>query len=210
LKSHRVLWLIAAVVIPAVACATATGFRSTWRNPTARPVTLAGQKIVALVISTQDVTRRAGEDAVAQQISARGAQGVPAWTMLPTADIQAEDRTKAAFAEAGAAGVVTLEIVPSDRNSPSISHGVTIGSTSRQSFWGNYRWAWSHAWHSGPAPNSSVWVETLVYSLQPDELLWAGRSRTVNAGAAERLFAEVAQAAANEMDRAGLLKPAAQ
>ena len=50
----------------------------------------------------------------------------------------------------------------------------------------------------------------MLYSLEPDELLWAGRSRTVNPGAAEGLFAEVANAAANEIEKAGLLKVAAR
>ena len=49
-----------------------------------------------------------------------------------------------------------------------------------------------------------------MYSFQPDELLWAGRSRTVNPDAAEGLFAEVANAAGNEMEKAGLLRVAAQ
>jgi hypothetical protein len=135
---------------------------------------------------------------------------VPAWTILPTADIQNEDRAKAALADTGAVGVVTLEIVRQDRSAPSGNFRVGIGFSSRQTFWGNYSWAWNNAWHSGPPPNSSVWVETLMYSLQPDELLWAGRSRTVNPGDAEGLFAEVANAAANEMEKAGLLKVAAR
>jgi hypothetical protein len=104
----------------------------------------------------------------------------------------------------GAVGVITLEIVRQDRNTPG-NFRVGIGFSSRQSFWGNYRWAWNNAWHSGSPPSSNVWVETLMYSLQPEELLWAGRSRTVNPGAAEGLFAEVANAAANEMEKAGRL-----
>jgi hypothetical protein len=207
-KPQRAVWLCG-LAIAAAGCATATGFSSTWQNPATKPIRLDGQKVVALVISTRDTTRRAGEDAIAGQITARGAQGVPAWTILPTAEIQNEDRAKAALAEAGAVGVVTLEIVRQDRNAPSGNFRVGIGS-SRQSFWGNYRWAWNNAWHSGSPPSSSVWVETLMYSLQPDELLWAGRSRTVNPGAAEGLFAEVANAAANEMEKAGLLNVAAR
>ena len=209
MKSQRALWLCG-WVIAAAGCATATGFSSTWRNPATKAINLEGQKVVALVISTHETTRRAGEDAVAGQITARGAKGVPAWTILSTAEVQNEDRAKAALAQAGAAGVVTLEIVRQDRNAPSGNFRVSLGFSNRQSFWGNYRWAWNNAWHSGPPPSSSVWVETLMYSLQPDELLWAGRSRTVNPGAAEGLFAEVANAAANEMEKAGLLKVAAQ
>jgi len=53
-------------------------------------------------------------------------------------------------------------------------------------------------------------VETLVYSLDPDELLWAGRTRTVNPSNAAGLFTEVASAAAQEMQSMGLLKAPAR
>jgi hypothetical protein len=57
-----------------------------------------------------------------------------------------------------------------------------------------------------PQSRTNVWVETLVYSLTPDDLLWAGRTRTVNPSSATGLFSEVASAAAQEMQRMGLLK----
>ena len=209
MQTPKAVWLFG-MVIAAAGCATATAFSSTWRNPETKPVKLQGQKVLALVISTQETTRRGAEDTIAAQITARGAQGVAAWTILPTADVQNEDRAKAALAQSGAVAVVTMEIVPQARNTPSPNVRVAMGVSNRQSFWGNYRWAWSNAWHSGPPPNASVWVETMLYSLEPDELLWAGRSRTVNPGAAEGLFAEVANAAANEIEKAGRLKVAAR
>jgi hypothetical protein len=202
----KAVWLLVGIVIGAAGCATATGFSSTWRNPETKPVRLEGQKVVALVISTQETTRRAGEDTVAGQITALGAQGVAAWTILPTADMQSEDKAKAALAKAGAVGVVTMEVVAQGRDTRSPNFGVTMRQASRGTFWGNYRWAWGNTWYSGPPPTTSVWVETLLYSLEPDELLWAGRSRTVNPNAVSAVFGEVANAAAREIERAGLIK----
>jgi hypothetical protein len=201
----KTVWLLGMVIV-AAGCATATGFSSTWRNPETKPVRLEGQKVVALVISTQETTRRAGEDTVAGQITALGAQGVAAWTILPTADLQSEDKAKAALAKAGAVGVVTMEVVAQGRDTRSPNFGMTMRHASRGTFWGNYRWAWQNTWHSGPPPSTSVWVETLLYSLEPDELLWAGRSRTVNPNTVSAVFGEVANAAAREIERAGLIK----
>jgi hypothetical protein len=164
-------------VVLAAGCAT-TGFNSTWRNPEIGPVRLDGQKVVVLVISTQETLRRDAEDTVAAQITARGAQGVAAWTILPTADMQNEERARAAFAQAGAAAVVTMEVIAMDRDRRSPNLSMSISSGRSRSFWSHYRWSWQYAWHSGPPPSTNVWVETLVHSLQPDELLWGGRSRT--------------------------------
>ena len=203
----KAVWLLGIVVVVTMAagCATATGFSATWRNPETKPITLDGQKVVVLVISTQEGTRRAAEDTVAAQITARGAQGVSSWTILPTADMQDEDKARTALAQAGAVAVVTMEIVPG-QNTRSPDFRRTMSDASRGTFSGNYRWGWNNAWYAGPPPNSSVWVETQLCSLKPDELLWAGRSRTVNPNAVAAMFGEVANAAASEMERAGLIK----
>ena len=135
---------------------------------------------------------------------------MPAWTILPTADVQNEDRARAALAQAGAVAVLTMEIVPQSADARSSNFAVSIGSSTHRSFWGNYRWAWNNTWHSGPPPNRNVWVETLLHSLERDELLWAGRSRTVNPTAVSAVFAEVVDVAVTELKRAGLLEASGQ
>jgi hypothetical protein len=208
MQTSKALWWCGAIVL-AAGCATATAFNSTWRNPEIGAVKLDGQKVVVLVLSTQETTRRGAEDTVAAQITARGAQGVAAWTILPTADMQNEEKARAAFAKAGAAAVVTMEVVAQDRDSrdrrpPNLSLSMSTGRS--RSFWSNYHWGWQNTWHSGPPPTTNVWVETLVHTLQPDELLWGGRSETVNPSAISTVFSEVAKAAAREIEKAGLLK----
>jgi hypothetical protein len=51
-----------------------------------------------------------------------------------------------------------------------------------------------------------VFVETSVHTFDPDELVWAGRSRSRNVESVEALFAQVASEAAAEVERAGLIK----
>ena len=198
----RARWLCAATVL-AAGCAT-TVFNSTWRNPQLAPIRLDGQKVVVLVLSTQETLRRSAEDAVAAQLTARGAQGVASWTILPTADMQDEEKARAALTQAGATAVVSMEIFARGRRSPSLSMSISSGPS--RSFWSQYRWGWQSSWHSGPPPSADVWIETFVHSLQPDELLWGGRSRTVNPLSVSVMFGEVANAAVREMENAGLLK----
>lgn len=202
----KALWLLGAAVLVAGCATTATAFRTTWKNPEARPLTLDGQKIVVLLLRADDATRRAGEDTVAAQITARGAQGVAAWSILPQADLQDEAKARAALAKAGAAGVVVMELVPDDRRIRPFDFRGSMSSPSYSSFWGHYQHVWGGGRSGSPGGSSGAWVETLVYTLQPDALVWAGRSRTVNAGGAAGLFTEVSNAVADEVERAGLLK----
>jgi hypothetical protein len=207
MQMSKARWVCLAAVL-ATGCATTTAFTSTWRNPEMSPVRLDGQKVVMLVMTTQEATRRAAEDTVAAQITARGAQGVAAWTILPTADMQNEEKARAAFTQVGASAVVTMEIVAQDqsRSARSPNFALSMSTGRSRSFWSNYHWGWQYTWHSGPPPSTNVSVETLVHSLQPDELLWGGRSRTENPRAISTLFEEVANAAAREIARSGLLK----
>jgi hypothetical protein len=50
-----------------------------------------------------------------------------------------------------------------------------------------------------------VTVETLVYSLRQDKLLWAGTSRTSNPEGIQSLIYEIADAVANQMSKQGLI-----
>jgi hypothetical protein len=199
---------LAGLLVTSAACAT-TFFNSTWVNPYTTPVALTGQKIVALMITGEETTRRAAEDTLAQQITARGGQGVAAWTIISTADVRNEEKARAAMTSAGAVAVVTMEVVGQRRDVDPVNFRVSM-STGRRSFWGNYHWAWRTSWDTMPQTRTNVWVETLVYSLAPDELLWAGRSRTVNPRDVVAMFREVADSAAAEMQRMGLLKAPAK
>lgn len=200
------------LVVMAAGCASTTAFRSTWQNPDSRPLALEGKKVVALVISTQETVRRSAEDALAAQITARGGQGVAAWTVLPTADVRNDEAARAAIATTGATAVVTMEVVAQTRewNASTFSTSMRYTSSTHRSFWPHYRFAWNSAWAPPPPPRTNVWVETLVYSLEPDQLLWAGRSRTANPSDVDALFGEVSSRAGAELERAGLLKPAAR
>ena len=198
-------WLCGAAITAAGCASPATTFHSTWRNPAAAPATLAGQKVVALVICADDPARRKAEDGLARQITAHGAQGVAAWTLLPTADAPNEEKARAALAGSGAAGVVTMQVLGRE---DAAEPRVDVRSAGYRSFWGNYRWSSQVAWTPGRSSSPHVWVETLVHSLAPDTLLWSGRSRTADPNEVTTLFDEVAEAAAAEMAKAGLLRTA--
>ena len=67
---------------------------------------------------------------------------------------------------------------------------------------------WGYGWGTAYSPgylttDTIVSVETLVYSLTDDKLLWASSSRTTNPGNLDQLIREVADATAKEMAKQG-------
>jgi len=51
-----------------------------------------------------------------------------------------------------------------------------------------------------------VHVETLIYDLRTDKLVWAGMSDTVNPETAQKFIKDVVKAAAKEMKKQGLVR----
>ena len=54
---------------------------------------------------------------------------------------------------------------------------------------------------------SIVFVETLVYDLTSDEMIWAGQSSTVNPSQADKMIKELVDEAGKEMRKQGLIAP---
>ena len=53
--------------------------------------------------------------------------------------------------------------------------------------------------------NTMVSIETLVYSLEQNKLVWGGQSRTTNPSNVEDLIAELSDEVAGELEKQGLL-----
>ncbi len=188
---------------------SATTFETEWRNPNARPIRLAGQKVVGLFMSSNPSFRRSAEDAMVRELNARGAQGVPAYTVLDDSEIRDRDAAKNKLESLGFAGAVVMRVV-SSQNEYRYEPGSYWTVPRYRRFWGGY---WGYGWSTVYEPgyltvDRVVRVETLVYSFRQDELVWAGVSRTVDPAGIQSFISELSTAVAGEMTKAGLLASA--
>jgi hypothetical protein len=198
-------WIVVATALTAFACATT--FQSTWRSPDARPLHLAGRKVAAVFVNRDPALRRRAEDAMARDISARGAQGVPAYTILSESEAQDRDAAKARFGQLGFSSAVVMRIVGSETEytyEPAFWDGPNY-----HHFWGGYwGWGWGMVWEPGYLRTDKiVKVETLVYSLEQNQLVWSGVSRTFNPSEIEGFISELAAAASKQMASERLFSP---
>ncbi|HEX7421368.1 MAG TPA: hypothetical protein VF505_15870 [Thermoanaerobaculia bacterium] len=198
--------LLAASTFAWLACATTT-FQSTWRSPDAQPLQLRGRKVVAVFISRDPLLRQRAEDAMAREISARGAEGVPAYTFLSDRDVKDRDAAKAKAEALGFSGAVVMRVVGSETvYTYTPRSAIWISSPYRQLWGGYWGWGWATVLQPGNLPvDRIVKIETLVYSLDQDRLVWAGVSRTLDPGRIENFIAELAEAVSRQMAREGLL-----
>lgn len=180
-------------------------FTHTWKAPGAERVGYAGRKVVGLVVSDDLSLRMSAEEALARELTARGVEGVAAYKVIPREEIRDADTARGWFERAGAAGVVIMRLVDlSKEKTPTVMvwQGANYGS-----LWSYYPYAWGTTISFSPSRTEvNVVVETLVFDIAENRLLWAGTSQTTNPANAQALVKSLVDGAAERMKKDGLLR----
>jgi hypothetical protein len=189
------------LVVGALACST-TSFKSTWRDPTAQPVALRGQKVAAFVITTNESTRRAGEDVLARELSARGVQGIPGYQLTGNKPVRDSEALRQKLEQVGMEGAVIMRVV--DRRQE-ISY--VPGGPPYSTMYGYWDYGWGMMYSPGYMQSDTiVSVETLVYSLPQDKLLWGGVSETIDPRNVDSFIKEIVKQAGEQIQKAGIIR----
>lgn len=199
--------LLCSMIVLLGACAP-NPFVSSWRAPDAQPLQLDGARVAAVVMMKNTSSRRAAEDALAQRISELGGQGVALYAVAQDVDPANEAAVRAAAEQAGVQGVVVMR--PTDVSKEIVSTPVMYTTPTYSGFWGGYYpYGWGSSWAFATGgdirTDTVVSVETLVYSLPQNRLVWAGKSRTTNPRDVEALIEKISVAGVKELRRQGLL-----
>jgi hypothetical protein len=202
MNPRPLLFLLA--VLPLAACTT-TEFTSTWKAADAAPVDYTGKKVAAIVVSPDESTRRAGEDALAREIGARGAVGVPAYTLLSLDELRDHTAARTKLLQAGCAGAVVMRVTGKEQQVTAVPG--SYAGPRYSSYTAYSRYGWNSVYDPGYLEtDTTVAVETLVYELEPDRLLWGGMSETFEPTDVERFVVELADAVVGEMQAEGLIR----
>jgi len=198
----RALGCVAALCL--AACGSNTTFISSWKAPDVNHISGAGKNIAALVISGDASQRRSAEVYLANDLTNRGAHGIAAYTLIGLEN-PSVDYARTRFKEAGVEGVVIMRLVGHDQTvivDPGGFSGSVYGTFG--SYYSSYGMAVSYSTGSVQT-DTQVSIETLIYSLNHDKLIWAGTSRTSNPEGLQSLIIEVADAVAKEAAKQGLI-----
>ncbi len=200
MKDSKV-WIGVCAVVAMSGCAQE--LVSSWKAPDAEPFRMQGEKVAAVVMVNDQSIRLAGEEALARELSARGAEGVPMYTLLAGAHPD-EAKARVAAESAGVVGVVVLRPVRIDKE---ISSRSTQSVPMYGGFWGGYYGhGWGSAWSAAEIRTDTIIiVETLVYSLRQNKLVWSGQSKTTNPANLNRLIENAAKQVGDELERQGLI-----
>ena len=204
--------LVAAGALAVSACGSTT-FNTTWKAPDAKPIQVEpGDKILAMVISQNEATRRGAEAALAAELSRNGAEGIPANQVIPDDAVQDQNKAKPYIEKSGAKYAVVMRATGREKevsSTPTMGGYYGPGWGGYGGFYGGfYGYGWGGAYGGSQIRTDTiVFVETLVYDLANDEMVWAGQSETMNPSRAESTIKELVDEAAKEMRKQGVLPP---
>jgi hypothetical protein len=182
-------------------------FVNTWTDPTAEPVNWQGKKIAAFVMTLMKDTREGAEGSLARELTERGAQGIAGYTIIPKEAEQDEEMARRMLAEAGISGAVIMRVVGMKDEVVSTPANLRyMQGPYYPTFWGY----WGYSWHAIYEPGAvgtrqTVMIETLVYSIDQNKLLWAGTSKATNPGEAREVINKLVDDAGKEIRKAGLV-----
>ena len=203
----------------AIACAVIIGglgvvaadvtFLSTWKSPDAGPMDFAGRLVTALVITDDDNLRMSAEEALAREITARGPRGTAAHRLIPREELVDKNRAKAWFEKAGVEGAVILRLVGADTQK--VYSSVVWSSGYYPNVWDYYGYGWAAAMPIGGGRNqTTITVETLLYDLRSEHLIWAAVTRTTDPKDVASYMKDLSREVARNLEKQGLVRKGAR
>ena len=189
------------------ACGGATRFSSTWVDPAVGPTDWDGQKVVAFVLSARDSIRLGAEESLARELTSRGAQGVAGHTLVPKDVTEDQDKVRELLSSAGVVGAVVMRVVSQNQQISSSPGTVWYTGYYYPSFYGYWGYGWNAMYQPGQIRSDTiVSIETLLYSVVEDKLLWAGLSKTTNPENIPKFINQLVSAAGKEIKKTGLVE----
>jgi len=185
-----------------VACSPATKLEKSWLDPSVTPATVKIFTKVLVVAKLKDESsRRIAEDKMAKQVKAPVA--VQSYSYL-TADVS-EEQLSAKLKSDGFDGVILMQLKEVEK-STSYTPGTTYAGGWYGGYRGGYRGGYGGVYGSPGyySEDKTYLVETSIFSLTDNKLLWAGTTSSLNPTKIDKTIDEVILAVKTELQAKGL------
>ena len=177
-------------------CAPTTWLASTWVDPGIK-TPLQFKKVLVVVISSDIEMRKQAEGYLT--VLMQKTEGVPAYMAIPEKDLKDRAKIEKILKENGYDGVITVRLVSVDQETNWIP-------ASYPDLWGYYGWAWPYVYQPGYlVTDTTVGIETKIYSVADAKLVWAGLSETFNPKDFQQFAKDLAKAIGDDLKKRGLV-----
>ncbi len=203
------LRLVAAVCLTAwPVWAGSPKYKFVYASPTAIPGEFAGKKIAAFVILPDEGLRKGREETLAEELRQRGLDCYAGYIAVPGLMEKNRAQAREILQKKGYHGAVLMRLLGDEEVArSSISVGVGWYDQPYYSgFMGYWDYGWSSVYSVGYTwKDRVITLETLIYSLDRNQLVWAGRSEATNPKDIRKFVSELVQETSKQLQKAGLI-----
>jgi tRNA-dihydrouridine synthase len=199
--------------VSALPAQASTKFRTTWKASEVSRLELdEGQKVLVMVMSAREESRNGIEALLVQELARRGIEAVPAYAVIPNSAVQDKDQARPYIEKTGARYALVMRVAGREKELRGSGPDYTAVPVYTGPYYGGfyggyYTFGWGMAYSAGNLQiDEVVHVETLVYDLRTDDLIWAGMSDTMNPDTAQKVVKDLIKEVGKEMKKQGLVR----
>jgi hypothetical protein len=186
-----------------VACGPSTDIVKSWKEPGVSFTPTGSEKVLVIGLVKDETSRRIVEDNLVKRIKV---SAVASYTILTEEMVKGakEDALEAHLKSGGFTHVLVSRLADVE-NETSYVPGTT---TAHYGGYGRY-YGYGASMYSTPGyyqQEKHYFVETAVYSIDPNKLLWTGTTETVNPSKMDKTINEIADAVTYQMQKEGFIK----
>jgi len=185
-----------------ISCGPSTELVKSWREPTSTVTSGPANKVLIIAMVKDEASRRIIEDNLAKRFKGQAVQSYTTFT--PEVIKEAKEDVLTKYLTDNKFTHVLLMHLADIEKETSYVQGTSSG------YYGGYGryYGYGAGYYSSPGyytTDKNYFVETTVYSVTPDKLLWTGTTKTINPSKVEKTVNEIADVVTEKMKKDGFL-----
>lgn len=195
--------LIAMIIIGG--CSSSNKIFNSWKNPEATIESAKFQTVAVFAMVKNPDMRMDIEEAIASQMP--NTIAVPSYKMITNEELADLNAVKQKLNERGMEGALILSVKKVDEKTSYYSSGMY--PSAYYTFGGYYNYAWNYMYDPYVYSSTNIYVdlETLIYSIKNDQLVWYAESTSINPNDIQKTISELSVSIKEQLVEEGLLDP---
>jgi hypothetical protein len=191
------------VAFSLISCGPSTKIEKTWMEPGSSVSLASDNKTLVISLVKDETSRRVVEDQLVKRLNGKA---VASYTLIPAETLS--EGKEAALTETLNAGKFTHVLLLRLADVEKETSYVPGTTTAYYGGYGRY-YGYGAGMYASPGyytTDKNYFIETTVYTVNPNKLIWTGTTKTVNPSKMENTINEIAEVVSEKMKKDGFLK----
>lgn len=213
MRKSLFLWVIIGFLI--LQCQPATEITGSWKNTDASARTSDVSTILVTALSARTHVRQTVEQDLAKALSDAGYTATKSFDILPPfteGNTPDKEELFSKIDESGVNAILTVALIDEGTENRYVPGNIGYAPMPRFGYYGTF-WGYYNNWFPTLASpgyyeeDKVYFIETNLYDVESEQLLWSGQSETVNPGSLKKFSEEFAEIVVSELRDQGVLQP---